>query len=94
MTDPSVTNDPVGDAVWEDGDKVEVLITNTYPGRSNQTTEHIDPPGDEDGIDDWWEDEVFPLTGDGLGADEHAMYEAEVVAGPAWLVGKTQEWMG
>ena len=44
---------------------------------------------------DWWNEVVFPETGDGRPHDP-SCWEAKVVTAPAcsWLVGRTYEWVG
>lgn len=76
---------------------IEVLISNTYEcGRTSSNRVDVRPPDGE--LDDWWDEVVHPLTGDGhpCGASEHALYEALVVAAPGRpdLVGATQTWEG
>lgn len=72
-----------------------VRITNTYPSRSNTVSVTVQTPSDwsSDGLEDWWEDVVFPHTGDGLGGSEYAIYNAEVTESDvSEFVGKTYEW--
>jgi hypothetical protein len=47
-------------------------------------------PGDDEDMDEWWQEEVFPETG----ADVTGSYcKATVIEGPAALVGQSTEWM-
>lgn len=76
---------------------VTVKVTNTYEdGHTSQTVVDVDGPEDPTDLDEWWEDEVFPHTGDGHG-DAHpklgAGYEAEIIhADEPSLVGQRTEW--
>lgn len=74
----------------------QVKITNTYADRSNTVTVTVETPWTwPDGLEGWWQDTVFPHTGDGFGENELATCEAEVVASDVpELVGKTYEWGG
>jgi hypothetical protein len=50
-----------------------------------------------DGLEAWWEDVVYPETGDGHGERFPKLghcYDAEVIAGDPLLVGLTREWVG
>jgi hypothetical protein len=68
-------------------------ITNTYLDRSNSTLVTVTDPEDLSDLEDWWEDVVFPHTGDGLGGD--ACYTARVTQSPiAALIGQEFEWIG
>jgi hypothetical protein len=75
---------------------VTVLLENTYSDghHSERTVELEAPTGD---LDEWWEDIVFPETGDGHGidADCGSCYTATVLAAPAHpeLVGLSEEWI-
>lgn len=77
---------------------VAVRITNTYEcGR--MTTSQVAVPVPEAPLEDWWEDEVHALTGDGhpCGSTENALYEAQIVWGPPGyehLMGETYSWEG
>jgi hypothetical protein len=77
---------------------VKVEITNTYADRENtEVVEVSEPAGvDEETLEEWWEDEVFPHTGDGYGDSETGYYEAKVLGSVTFpeLVGKTCEWDG
>ena len=77
---------------------VVIKIENTYEDghESVVTVNDIDDPVDPVDLDEWWEDTVFPHTGDGHGADHPNLgcyYTATVVeaADPA-LVGLSREW--
>ena len=73
---------------------VTVKIENDYSDEhhSESTVELPAPTGD---LDEWWNDVVFPHTGDGHGAegDLGSCYTATIVAGPARLLGETTEWI-
>jgi hypothetical protein len=75
----------------------QVIITNTYPDRSNTETVTVPDPeslSPED-LEDWWEEEVFPHTGDGRGSNDYAVYTATVTESDVpGLVGKWNEWDG
>lgn len=80
---------------------VEVKIENTYEDgyESVLTFDVVDPESTEEEspeLEQWWEDEVFPLTGDGHGAKHPklgAWYEATVTAADQpELVGRSREW--
>lgn len=74
-----------------------VEITNTYADRSNSTVEWVTSPESLDELDlqDWWEDIVMPLSGDGKGGSEYAVYEAVVTKSDVpGLVGKRYESAG
>jgi hypothetical protein len=78
---------------------VTVKIENTYEDghRSTFDYEVEDPEGSSENLmDDWWENEVFPLTGDKHGAKHPklgANYEATVIrADDEKLVGLSREW--
>lgn len=78
---------------------VKVQITNTYASRSNTEVVDVEAPDslEEPVLADWWEDEVFPHTGDGKGGD--ACYEAKVVyvedlVNLKDLAGQAHEWIG
>lgn len=73
-----------------------ITITNTYPNRTNQVVETVPTPIPRPAeLADWWEDIVWPLTGDGSGSREYAIYNAVVIESdiPA-LVGLSYEWDG
>lgn len=77
---------------------VLVKIENSYSdGHESSALVNIAPPEkfDEEGIEDWFLDDVFPHTGDGHGADRRDItgtYEATVIEGPPELLGQTWEW--
>jgi hypothetical protein len=78
---------------------VTVRVENTYEdGHESATVVEVPAPTslDEETIEDWWETEVFPHTGDGHGADNPKLgswYEATITrADEPTLVGKTMEW--
>lgn len=75
---------------------MKIKITNTYAGRVSTTVVEIEEAGRDD-IDDpnWWDEEVWPHTGDGHGQSESAWYDAEIIeAADESLVGQTYEWGG
>lgn len=74
----------------------QVRITNTYPDRSNAVTVTVQSPWTwPDGLEGWWEDTVFPHTGDGRGASQYAIYSAEVTDSDVPdLIGAKYEWDG
>jgi hypothetical protein len=78
---------------------VTVEVSNTYAcGRESTRITRVRGPVPGEGLDDWWQDVVHPLTGDGhpCGASEHALYEATVVRAddPELLPGDTYTWEG
>lgn len=78
---------------------VTVLIENTYTcGRESSSEEQVPYPEPGQDLDDWFDDVVNPLTGDGhpCGSSEHALYEATIIAAPdrPELVGETSSWEG
>lgn len=83
--------------------KVTVRIENDYEdGHSSQREVVLDAPDNLDfaaglSLEDWWEEVVFPETGDGHGADSDlgSCYTATITACPnAALVGQSTEWAG
>lgn len=76
--------------------RVTVKIENVYEDGHESTREVLlAPPGDD--LDAWWDEVVWPETGDGHGADEDlgSCYTATILAAddPA-LVGQSFEWVG
>ena len=72
-----------------------VKLTNYYPDRTNSAVEIVPTPDDLNDLEDWWEDDVFPLTGDGFGESQIATYEAVVIASDVpELVGRRNAWEG
>jgi len=72
-----------------------VRIQNTYSDghSSERTVELVDPDVDLGSLDDWFEDVVFPETGDGHHGADGSCYTATIVTTPdVELVGKTYEW--
>lgn len=57
-------------------------------------TFHCDGTSDNE-LADWWEEVVYPHTGDGHGADNDvgSCYTATIIHGPARLLGETTEWI-
>ena len=77
----------------------QVKITNTYSTRWNSIVISVPTPDraelDEDELDEWWWEVVFPLTGDGKGESENALYEAIVIGSDVpKLVGEQYNWSG
>jgi hypothetical protein len=78
---------------------VIVKIENTYEdGHESELEVELDAPEgrSEEELEQWWEDVVFPHTGDGHGIDEPklgAWYEATIIrADDESLVGLSREW--
>lgn len=74
---------------------VRVRIENVYDdGHESDRTVDLDEP--DDSLDDWWDEVVFPETGDGhgIGKDLGSWYGATIVEaqGRPELVGLTYEW--
>lgn len=77
---------------------VLVEIENSYSD-GDESTKQVrvaapENPDDEDSLDDWWNDVVFPHTGDGHSKTMSASHEAKVLEGPEALVGATYGWDG
>ena len=75
-------------------DHVTVKIENTYSdGRHSEGIVGVVAPSAD--LDDWWNDIVFPHTGDGHGEDGlGSCYTATVIAADeAELIGKSYEWI-
>lgn len=78
---------------------VLVEIENSYTDGHESTSQHrlaapTDAPGSEE-LDEWWEDKVFPLTGDGHGANNprlDALHTATIIEGPASLLEESYDW--
>ena len=76
--------------------KVTVLVENAYSdGHKSQATIPLKAPFDPFILEMWWEEVVFPLTGDGHGKSHGrgSCYTATILTGPKMLVGKKHEWM-
>lgn len=78
-----------------------VRVYNGYTcGRESEAHYNVRDPHPGEAVEDWFEDAVHDLTGDGhpCGSREHAYYEAEVVDTTSprvdWLVGETYTWEG
>lgn len=76
---------------------VTVRIENSYTdGHESKSIVTVREPNEGEDLDDWFQDAVFPHTGDGHGIDSGlgSCYTARVLASddPA-LVGETNEWM-
>lgn len=78
---------------------MRVHIENTYAcGRLSSSVEDVRGPVPGETLDDWWEEVVHPLTGDGhpCGSSEDALYEATVVTvdDPELVAGDVRTWQG
>lgn len=75
---------------------VLVKIENTYAdGHESTVRVRVAPPADpndEVDVDDWWNNVVFPLTGDGHSTTMNSSHEATVLEGPEGLVGEEYGW--
>lgn len=73
---------------------VKVQITNTYADRDNTVIVEVAVPREWPDLEDWWEDVVYPETGDGNGGDAYT--EAEVLECDTFpaLVGEKWDWCG
>jgi hypothetical protein len=76
---------------------VTIRMENTYEDGHESTSEHVlDNPEDPENLEDWWEDYVWELTGDGHGADNPklgSLHEATIIkADDESLVGQSMEW--
>ena len=72
---------------------VIVRIENAYSdGHESQTDVPVRAPGGD--IEEWWQDEVYPHTGDGHGVDGlGSYYKATIIhADEEELVGLSMEW--
>ena len=75
-------------------DRVTVKIENTYSdGWHSEAIVRVVPPSGD--LDEWWNDAIFPRTGDGHGEDGlGSCYTATVIAADeAELIGKSYEWI-
>lgn len=72
-----------------------VSITNTYPDRRSVTVVTVDSPDPTRNLTGWWEDKVFPHTGDGHGQRQYAIHTAIIMSSDViGMVGRTFEWDG
>lgn len=77
---------------------IVVEIENTYPDQTitKRYTRVVPMPLlNDDDMEEWWEDEIFPLTGTGPEmSDQYAIYEAKIIKCDELpqLVGETHEW--
>lgn len=72
-----------------------VSVNSYYADRTHSTIEIVPTPADPTDLGDWWEDVIFPLTGDGLGSREYAIYNAIILkSDKPGLVGQIHEWDG
>lgn len=71
---------------------VIVRIENDYEDgyRSERDVELPAPTAD---VEAWFDDVVWPLTGDGHGANLNACYTATIIAADAALLGLSMEWV-
>lgn len=68
-----------------------VAVENSYADGFEQTTHFPIPTPRRGQLEQWWEDEVFPLTG--VGRDGDATYSAIILASDrAGIVGETCTW--
>lgn len=75
---------------------VTVRIDNAYSdGYESSSLHELEVPAGAE-LEEWWEEVVWPLTGDGHGAGVKlgTCYTATIVAGDPELVGESQEWAG
>lgn len=78
---------------------VRMLITNTYEDGHESEHEVFVSPW-EGGVpdDDWWQDVVFPHTGDGSGENQNAFYEATIIeivgSTDTTMCGVSYDWQG
>ena len=91
-----VPDSPAGAAILRRM-QMTVEFTNVYDGDehiSRATVEVEDPPVDEDDLEDWAEENLYPHTGDGNAVDKDAGYFADIVACTERpdLVGKEFQW--
>jgi len=73
--------------------KVIVRIENAYSdGHESEAEVSVAAPHGD--IEEWWQDEVFPHTGDGHGVDGlGSYYKATIIrADKKELVGQSMEW--
>jgi hypothetical protein len=76
--------------------RVTIRMENAYSdGHSSVQRHDVDAPGQGVPIEDWWEDVVWPLTGDGHGIDKDlgSYHLATIIeADRTELIGETFEW--
>ena len=79
--------------------RITVLITNVYDGAEHPNTVTFDAPpaprsSDDEAMDDWAYENIFPRTGDGNAINKKAGYFAEIRACEERpdLVGREFEW--
>lgn len=78
---------------------VLVKIENSYSDGHESTSEHRlaapnAQPGEE-ALDEWWDEKVFNLTGDGHGAKNpglNSLHTAVIIEGPAALLEESYDW--
>ena len=73
---------------------VVVKIENDYEDGHHSESIHALPAPSGD-LDEWWEEVVYPNTGDGhgVGFDGGSCYTAEIISGPTEVLGKSTEWI-
>jgi hypothetical protein len=77
---------------------ITVKIENAYSDGHESTHEAIvPPPTDHADLEDWWQEVVFPHTGDGHGivaSHEGSCYTATIIAtDDPDLLGQSHEWI-
>ena len=91
-SDNDTSFQPHGGEWVEGGDVVTVKIENVYSD-GHQSSREVQAPGPVGVLGDWWEEVIWPLTGDGSGEDLDANYTATIIAcAHPGLLGKTYEW--
>ena len=73
---------------------VVVKIENDYEdGHHSESTHSLPAPSGD--LDEWWEEVVYPNTGDGHGIDFDggSCYTAEIISGPTEVLGESTEWI-
>jgi hypothetical protein len=75
---------------------VTIKVENTYEdGHESVVEVDVDAPEDADDLEDWWQDTVFPHTGDGhgIGTKLGSWHEVTIIrADDDKLVGLNMEW--
>jgi hypothetical protein len=78
---------------------ITVRITNHYSD-GHHSEHQVTVPAPTGSLEDWWEDEVWPHTGDGHGADDENLgvcYTATIISAGKGdnpqLVGEENEWV-
>lgn len=75
-----------------------VKVTNVYPGEEITHFEEVELPApdsyDEDDLEDWADEHLFPLTGTGRLSGEAGYFVTITHGDDPELVGRTWEWFG